>query len=139
MNDNHVRRRLFPKVKVTILEPVKLEVAADLKGKKRRVAAGAALYQIMSTLIFRTTNTDATLIERVIQTAITMGGKTLAVEDPIAGKLSYSKLLTGLPFSVRASRPCFRMKLRWASCCPTPTARQPPCSASCQRARFRPC
>lgn len=95
MKDNHVRRRLFPKVKVTILEPVKLEVAADLKGKKRRVAAGAALYQIMSTLIFRTTNTDATLIERVIQTAITMGGKTLAVEDPIAGKLSYSKLLTG--------------------------------------------
>lgn len=90
-----VRLRLFPKVKVTILEPVRLEVPADLKGRKRRVAAGAALYRIMSSLMFRTTNTDLTVLERIIETARDRGGSKLAVEDPISGPLSYGKLLTG--------------------------------------------
>src|SRR5258707_7259392 len=48
-----VRRRLLPKVTVTVLEPVKLSVAPELKGQHRRQAVGAALYQIMSDLIFR--------------------------------------------------------------------------------------
>ena len=39
-----VRRRWFPKVTVTVLEPVKLEVDPALKGKHRRLAAGAALH-----------------------------------------------------------------------------------------------
>ena len=47
-----VRRRWFPKITVTILEPVKLKVDPALKGRKRRQAAGAALYEIMSNLIF---------------------------------------------------------------------------------------
>ncbi|MDE1994599.1 MAG: AMP-binding protein, partial [Rhizobiaceae bacterium] len=95
MASHQVRRRLFPKVKVTILEPVKLEVPAELKGRKRRVAAGAALYQVMSSLMFRTTDTNSTVLDRIIETAVEQGGRKLAVEDPIAGKLSYAKLLTG--------------------------------------------
>lgn len=94
LSGGQVRRRLFPKVKVTILEPVKLDVPADLKGRKRRIAAGAALYQVMSMLMFRTTNTDLTVLERIIETASERGGRKLAVEDPISGQLSYAKLLT---------------------------------------------
>ena len=48
LKSTQVRRRLFPKIKVTILEPVKLNVDPELKGRKRRLAAGAALYDIMS-------------------------------------------------------------------------------------------
>ena len=55
-----MRRKWFPKVTVTILEPVKLTVDPELKGRKRRQAAGAALYGIMSDLVFRTTSTDRT-------------------------------------------------------------------------------
>jgi acyl-[acyl-carrier-protein]-phospholipid O-acyltransferase/long-chain-fatty-acid--[acyl-carrier-protein] ligase len=95
MTSGHVRRRLFPKVKVTILEPVRLEVPAELKGRKRRIAAGAALYQVMSMLIFRTTDVETTVLDRIIETAREQGGSRLAVEDPISGKLSYAKLLTG--------------------------------------------
>src|SRR4030095_14772282 len=58
-----VRRRWFPKVTVTILEPVKLTVPPELKGKARRQAAGAALYEIMSDLVFRTTSTDRTVTQ----------------------------------------------------------------------------
>jgi len=95
LNDGKVRRRWFPKVKVTILEPRKLEVPVELKGRARRIAAGAALYQIMSDLMFKTTNTNATIIDRVIETAKDRGMGTLAVEDPVTGKLTYGKLLTG--------------------------------------------
>jgi acyl-[acyl-carrier-protein]-phospholipid O-acyltransferase/long-chain-fatty-acid--[acyl-carrier-protein] ligase len=95
LSGGQVRRRLFPKVKVTILEPVRLEVPEELKGRKRRVAAGAALYKIMSMLLFKTTDTNQTVLQRIIKTAQERGGSKLAVEDPISGPLSYSKLLTG--------------------------------------------
>jgi acyl-[acyl-carrier-protein]-phospholipid O-acyltransferase/long-chain-fatty-acid--[acyl-carrier-protein] ligase len=89
-----VRRKWFPKVKVTILEPVKLAVDPELKGRKRRLAAGAALYGIMSDLVFRTTSTDRTVVEAVIQAAETHGRSRVAVEDPVTGVLTYKRLLT---------------------------------------------
>ena len=39
-----VRRRWFPKVRVTVLGPVRLTVDDALKGRARRQAAGATLY-----------------------------------------------------------------------------------------------
>jgi acyl-[acyl-carrier-protein]-phospholipid O-acyltransferase / long-chain-fatty-acid--[acyl-carrier-protein] ligase len=90
-----VRRRWFPKVRVTVLEPVRLAVDDTLKGKARRQAAGAMLYQIMSDLIFRTTPTDRTIVAAVVDTAKIQGWGRIAVEDPVAGKLSYRKLLVG--------------------------------------------
>jgi acyl-[acyl-carrier-protein]-phospholipid O-acyltransferase/long-chain-fatty-acid--[acyl-carrier-protein] ligase len=90
-----VRRRWFPKVRVTVLEPVRLTVDEALKGKARRQAAGAVLYQIMSDLVFRTTPTDRTVVEAVVEAAKSQGWRRLAVEDPVTGKLSYRKLLIG--------------------------------------------
>jgi len=90
-----VRRRWFPKVTVTILEPVKLTVDPELKGRKRRLAAGAALYGIMSDLVFRTTSTDRTIVEAVVQAAQTHGRRRVAIEDPVSGTLSYKRLLVG--------------------------------------------
>ncbi|MBI5013536.1 MAG: AMP-binding protein, partial [Methylocystis sp.] len=40
------RRRWFPKFTLTVLEPIRLTVDDALKGKARRMAAGAALYQL---------------------------------------------------------------------------------------------
>jgi acyl-[acyl-carrier-protein]-phospholipid O-acyltransferase/long-chain-fatty-acid--[acyl-carrier-protein] ligase len=93
LKSTQVRRRLFPKIKVTILEPVKLNVDPELKGRKRRQAAGAALYDIMSNLMFRTTPTDQTVVEAVIEAAKIHGGKWLAIEDPTSGRLTYKRLL----------------------------------------------
>jgi acyl-[acyl-carrier-protein]-phospholipid O-acyltransferase / long-chain-fatty-acid--[acyl-carrier-protein] ligase len=95
LSKTQVRRKWFPKVKVTILEPVKLTVDPELKGRKRRLAAGAALYGIMSDLVFRTTSTDRTVIEAVIQAADTHGRNRVAIEDPVTGALTYKRLLVG--------------------------------------------
>jgi acyl-[acyl-carrier-protein]-phospholipid O-acyltransferase / long-chain-fatty-acid--[acyl-carrier-protein] ligase len=90
-----ISRRWFPKIKVTILEPVKLNVNPELKGRKRRLAAGAALYDVMSDLMFRTTPTDHTVLEGVIAAAKLNGGKWPALEDPTGGRLAYKRLLQG--------------------------------------------
>jgi acyl-[acyl-carrier-protein]-phospholipid O-acyltransferase / long-chain-fatty-acid--[acyl-carrier-protein] ligase len=94
LSKDQVRRRWFPKVKVTVLEPVKLTVDPSLKGRKRRQAAGAALYGIMSDLVFRTTSTDRTVVQAVIQAAETHGRRRVAIEDPLTGALTYKRLLS---------------------------------------------
>jgi acyl-[acyl-carrier-protein]-phospholipid O-acyltransferase/long-chain-fatty-acid--[acyl-carrier-protein] ligase len=89
------RRRWFPKITLTVLEPVRLTVDDALKGKARRIAASAAFYQIMSDLVFRTTNVDRTLFEAVVEAARAHGFSRVALEDPVAGKFSYRRLLIG--------------------------------------------
>jgi len=93
LSDQQVRRRWFPKVVVTIQEPVKLAIPKGLTGKPRRIAAGAALYTVMSDLIYQTTPTDRTLMEAVIAAAHEQGLSRIALEDPLTGELSYKKLL----------------------------------------------
>jgi acyl-[acyl-carrier-protein]-phospholipid O-acyltransferase/long-chain-fatty-acid--[acyl-carrier-protein] ligase len=95
LSSQQVRRRWFPKVKVTVLEPVPLAVDPELKGKARRHAAGAALYQVMSDLVFRTTSTDRTVVQAVIEAAQVHGAGRVAVEDPVSGSLTYRRLLAG--------------------------------------------
>jgi acyl-[acyl-carrier-protein]-phospholipid O-acyltransferase/long-chain-fatty-acid--[acyl-carrier-protein] ligase len=93
LKNSQVRRRLFPKITVTILEPVKLDVDPALVGRRRRQVAGAALYSIMSDMIFRTTSTDRTIVEAVIEAANVHGPNWLAIEDPVSGQLTYKRLL----------------------------------------------
>ncbi|MEA2939431.1 MAG: acyl-[acyl-carrier-protein]-phospholipid O-acyltransferase [Alphaproteobacteria bacterium] len=94
LSKGQVRRKWFPKVTVTVLEPVKLSVDPALRGKFRRQAAGAALYGIMSDLVFRTTSTDRTVIEAVIEAAQRHGPKRIAIEDPVTGAMTYKRMLT---------------------------------------------
>jgi acyl-[acyl-carrier-protein]-phospholipid O-acyltransferase/long-chain-fatty-acid--[acyl-carrier-protein] ligase len=49
----------------------------------------------MSDLVFRTTSTDRTVVEAVMQAADTHGQGRVAVEDPVTGALTYKKLLVG--------------------------------------------
>jgi acyl-[acyl-carrier-protein]-phospholipid O-acyltransferase / long-chain-fatty-acid--[acyl-carrier-protein] ligase len=95
LSRSQVHRRWFPKVMITVLPPVKLAVAEELKGRHRRQAAGAALYEIMSDLVFRTTPTDRTVFDAVVEAADVHGLKRIAVEDPVTGSLSYKKMLIG--------------------------------------------
>jgi acyl-[acyl-carrier-protein]-phospholipid O-acyltransferase/long-chain-fatty-acid--[acyl-carrier-protein] ligase len=93
LKNSQVRRRLFPKITVTILDPVELKIDPEIKGRKRRQAAGAALYTVMSDLIFRTTSTDRTVVQALIDAAKIHGPKWPAVEDPVSGELTYKRLL----------------------------------------------
>ncbi len=102
LREPHVRKKLFPKVKVTILPPQKLEIDDTLTGGARRKAAGTALYRMMSDLLFRTSlDANRGIVERLIATAKERGMGAPAVEDPIAGALTYGKMLTGVAVLAR--------------------------------------
>lgn len=97
LNPNQIRKRLFPKVRVTIMEPKRLELPEDLKGRKRRAAAGSELYKVMSDLMFETSFAeDKTILDQVFETAKERGYSEVALEDPLSGTLSYGRLLTGV-------------------------------------------
>jgi acyl-[acyl-carrier-protein]-phospholipid O-acyltransferase/long-chain-fatty-acid--[acyl-carrier-protein] ligase len=105
LKNSQVRRRLFPKIKVTILEPVQLKIDPALKGRQRRQAAGAALYNIMSDLMFRTGATNRTVIDALIDAANTHGPRWLAIEDPVRGQMSYRRLLQAITILGRKLMP----------------------------------
>jgi acyl-[acyl-carrier-protein]-phospholipid O-acyltransferase/long-chain-fatty-acid--[acyl-carrier-protein] ligase len=88
-------RRLFPRFRLTVLEPVRLSVDEDLKGKKRRAAAGLALYHVMSDLIFVTTDANRTIFQATVDASRRYGPSSVALQDPEGGKLSYRRLLAG--------------------------------------------
>ncbi len=92
---NLTRRALFPKVKVTFLPPRKIAVDPALTGRERRRAVGAGLYDIMSDLVFATTDTNKTLIGALRDSARRSGQSRLVVTDPISGSLSARMLQAG--------------------------------------------
>ncbi|TYC64178.1 acyl-[ACP]--phospholipid O-acyltransferase [Rhodobacterales bacterium] len=97
LTPGQIRKRLFPKVRVTIMKPETLHLPEDLKGRKRRIAAGASLYRIMSDLMFRTSvKDDNSIVDEVMATARERGYSETALEDPVSGKLTYGRLLTGI-------------------------------------------
>ena len=95
LTNTQVNRRWFKRIKVTILPPRRVHVAAALKGRARRQAAGAALYDIMSEMVFSTTSTDRTIFQMTVDAALEYGPKHVALEDPIAGKMTYKRTLIG--------------------------------------------
>ncbi|MBL8590762.1 MAG: acyl-[ACP]--phospholipid O-acyltransferase [Methylobacteriaceae bacterium] len=95
LTDGQVRRSLFPKTRVTFLPPRKLTIDAELRGRKRRHAAGAALYDVMSDLYFATSRLDGTLIEAFADSVRSHGAKRDLLEDPVTGKLTARTALIG--------------------------------------------
>ena len=96
LTNSQVRRRLFPKITINVLEPIKLKLDPELKGRRRRQAAGAALYDVMSDLMYRSAPTDRTVVEAVIDAAKIHGKKWTAIEDPVSGRLTYKRMLQAI-------------------------------------------
>ena len=89
-----VRLRMFPKLDLTILPPRRFVVEGDT-ARQRRAAAGAKLYDVMSEMIFATSNTDRTLYQALIDAKDIHGARAAAVEDVKREPMRYGRLLTG--------------------------------------------
>jgi acyl-[acyl-carrier-protein]-phospholipid O-acyltransferase/long-chain-fatty-acid--[acyl-carrier-protein] ligase len=98
---SQIRRRWFPKTTVTFLPPRRLVVDPDLRGSARRRAAGEALYDVMSELVFATTNTRRTLFEAFEDGARERASGRVILEDPIGGPLKQGRFLLGVALLAR--------------------------------------
>ncbi|HCC23987.1 MAG TPA: acyl-[ACP]--phospholipid O-acyltransferase [Holosporales bacterium] len=89
-----LRRRLFPKISLTLLPPQTLHVPLKIKGRARRHALSEKLYDIMSTMIFKTSPIETPLFKGLIDASYTYGFRTPILEDASRTVLSYGNLLS---------------------------------------------
>lgn len=90
-----LRRRWFPKVTITFLEPHRIEVPASLRRRARRRRIGLELYDIMSNLMFETSDTGRTLFDALLDARDRIGAGHTAIEDLDRRPLSYGRLVAG--------------------------------------------
>jgi acyl-[acyl-carrier-protein]-phospholipid O-acyltransferase/long-chain-fatty-acid--[acyl-carrier-protein] ligase len=87
-----LRRRWFPKVTITIFEPRRLALSAELRGRERRLRAGAALYDMMSEMMARRPDPPS-LFAALLEARAAHGGSHRIVEDPVTPSLTYDRVV----------------------------------------------
>jgi len=90
-----VRTRWFPQITVRFMPPVKLEVPEQIRGRKRRHYAGNALYDIMSKMLFESSNYRQTVFDSLLDARNIHGGKHIVFEDIERQPVDYNKLVLG--------------------------------------------
>lgn len=88
-----VRIRWFPKISITLLEPRRLTLPADMPPRQRREAAGMQLYDLMAQLIYETTQVNQSLFEALLDASRTHGHGREIIEDAQRTPLTYRKLI----------------------------------------------
>jgi acyl-[acyl-carrier-protein]-phospholipid O-acyltransferase/long-chain-fatty-acid--[acyl-carrier-protein] ligase len=88
------RLRWFPRISLTILPPRRFALSADLRGRARRNAAGQMLADLMTDMVFATSNFRRTVFESLIDARRVYGGRRVVVEDIERKPLNYSQLIT---------------------------------------------
>ncbi|CAK0773354.1 acyl-(acyl-carrier-protein)-phospholipid O-acyltransferase / long-chain-fatty-acid--(acyl-carrier-protein) ligase [uncultured Gammaproteobacteria bacterium] len=90
-----VRQRWFPNIRITVLPPRRFEVPAEIKGRVRRQRIGAALYDVMSGMMFETANSNRTLFQALLDARKIHGGGTPLLEDINRSPIAYDRVIAG--------------------------------------------
>ena len=90
-----VRVRLFPRIRVTFMAPCTFDVPEQLKGRARRRYAGEKLYDLMTDMVFESSNYRKTLFYALLDARDTHGGSHTVLEDVERRPLHYGRLVTG--------------------------------------------
>jgi acyl-[acyl-carrier-protein]-phospholipid O-acyltransferase / long-chain-fatty-acid--[acyl-carrier-protein] ligase len=90
-----LRLRWFPKITITFLPPVKFDAPEDLKGSRLREYQANKLYDVMSDMVFSTSNANQTLFSALLDARAVHSGGHKIVEDIQRKPLSYNRILTG--------------------------------------------
>jgi acyl-[acyl-carrier-protein]-phospholipid O-acyltransferase / long-chain-fatty-acid--[acyl-carrier-protein] ligase len=90
-----IRLRWFPKITLTFLPPVKFDPPLGLKGSDLREHQANKLYDVMSDLVFSTSNYDQTLFDALLDARAVHGGSHVVVEDIRRKPTNYNRLVMG--------------------------------------------
>ncbi len=90
-----LRRRLFPRIAITVLEPRRFQIPEEARGRVRRRLAGDQLYDVMSEMMFETRDRDGTLFDALLDARKVHGGRTPILEDIERRPASYDRVLVG--------------------------------------------
>ncbi len=90
-----LRLRWFPKIRLTVLPPRRFAIEGEMSARERRAVAGRRLYDVMSEMIFATSNIDRSLFEALLDARDIHGRAKPVVEDVKREPLSYDRLIVG--------------------------------------------
>jgi acyl-[acyl-carrier-protein]-phospholipid O-acyltransferase/long-chain-fatty-acid--[acyl-carrier-protein] ligase len=88
-----IRLRWFPQITLTIMPPRRLEIPSEIRGRERRRVAGKLLADLMTEMMFATSNYRRTLFGALLDARRVHGGKHVIVEDVERAPLTYGQLL----------------------------------------------
>jgi acyl-[acyl-carrier-protein]-phospholipid O-acyltransferase / long-chain-fatty-acid--[acyl-carrier-protein] ligase len=88
-----IRLRWFPQVTLTIMPPRRLEIPPAIRGRERRRVAGKLLADLMTEMMFATSNYRRTLFGALLDARRVHGANHIIVEDVERSPLTYSQLL----------------------------------------------
>ena len=88
-----IRLRWFPQITLTIMPPRRLEIPASVHGRERRRVAGKLLADLMTEMMFATSNYRRTLFGALLDARRVHGGRHVIVEDVERVPLTYNQLL----------------------------------------------
>jgi acyl-[acyl-carrier-protein]-phospholipid O-acyltransferase / long-chain-fatty-acid--[acyl-carrier-protein] ligase len=90
---HRVKRRLFPKISLKILPARELVVDPNLKGRVRRDAIATQLYDLMTLLMFASTDCEQTIFSKLLDASKIHDAKKIIVIDAERKTLSYKKII----------------------------------------------
>ncbi|MBT4922144.1 MAG: AMP-binding protein [Rickettsiales bacterium] len=90
---NIVRIRWFPKITLTILPPLKLNLDESLSGREKRLANAEKVYDIMTEMMFSSSEYKKTLFQSILEAKQTHGGKHQIILDIGYKPVNYNKLI----------------------------------------------
>ncbi len=88
-----VRLRWFPTITLTLLPPRYLHLPNGLRGRARRNHAGRELADIMTEMMFATSNYNRTLFDALLDARRIHGGRHIIAEDIERKPITYDRLM----------------------------------------------
>jgi acyl-[acyl-carrier-protein]-phospholipid O-acyltransferase / long-chain-fatty-acid--[acyl-carrier-protein] ligase len=88
-------RRVFPKITITFLPPVKPVAPEGLRGTALREHQAEQLYDVMTDMMFKSSDINQTFWAALLEARAIHGGKKLILEDINRTPLSYNRLVLG--------------------------------------------
>ncbi|WP_395686661.1 acyl-[ACP]--phospholipid O-acyltransferase [Aestuariivirga sp.] len=88
-----LRLRWFPKITITILPPVKFDTPDGVRGASLRDHQANELYDVMTDMVFRTSNIDCTLFQSLLDARHVHGGGHIVLEDIQRTPINYNRLI----------------------------------------------
>ena len=90
-----VKLRLFPKITITICPPVAIDVPKNIRGNARKLALRRKVYDVMTDMIYRTSNTSGTLYKTLLESKNIYGADHEVLEDLDRKPISLGRVLLG--------------------------------------------
>ena len=83
----------FPKIRMQVLAPEKLEIDPSIQGHERRKAAAARMQELMYRVSFTCYDYEKTVFDAILQSAGLFGGNRVVLEDIKREPFTYRQLL----------------------------------------------